>query len=58
MSNTESITNTYKLVHQGGHHNVYCDGDRHLWTDGGFCHADIEIPYVRREGKCDCHRFK
>lgn len=27
----------FKLVYQGGHHNVYCNGTHHIKTGGGFC---------------------
>jgi hypothetical protein len=29
--------NDWNLVYQGGHHNVYCNGEKHFKTGGGFC---------------------
>jgi len=60
----------YQLVHQGGHHNVYCDGELHIKTKGGFCWDEKETkPAVNNaialaEFKnnnpfftCDCHKY-
>lgn len=47
----------YKLVHQGGHHDVYCDGLTHIRTSGGF--TGISLPRLFK-GKefCDCQRYQ
>lgn len=44
----------YRRVHQGGHHDVWCDGAQHMHRVGaGYASAEIG---VRSEGpsKCDC----
>ena len=46
----------FELVYQGGHHDVYCNGTRHIWLDGGYCR--ILPPKFSREGKCDCAYWK
>ncbi len=62
MKSSESITSWeppegFKMVYQGGHHNVYCNGENHIWTGGGFCGLS-DPSDVKRVGKCDCLRFK
>lgn len=50
----------FKLVYQGGHHNIYCDGEEHLKTSGGKYHPEIWESYaiVDYRFKCDCERWK
>jgi len=47
----------YTLVYQGGHHNVYCNGEKHIYTRGGGT-TKITIAGYDREGCCDCERWK
>lgn len=35
-------TSKAELVHQSGHTNTYCDGERHVRTEGGYVWPDIE----------------
>jgi hypothetical protein len=52
----ELIELGYKLVYQGGHHNVYCNGPEHVWTTGGWAGKwPIEEEF---RGKCDCEYWK
>jgi len=48
----------YRRVYQGGHHDVWCDGERHVWRAGaGFVSEKMGNTHVRLEGgkgKCDC----
>jgi len=49
----------FKLVYQGGHHNIYCDDSKHLHTDGGKCHPDVgSFVLIKNTFKCDCERWK
>lgn len=47
---------TWTLVHQGGHHDVWCDGEKHRKCFGGYCHAENDGPIAdrRAEFNCDC----
>lgn len=47
----------YRRVYQGGHHAVYCNGERHIWTHGGGYASDI-IQKLKRQGACDCARYR
>jgi len=57
------ILPTFSLVYQGGHHDVYCNGERHYSTKGGYAgkhdieedikEADVEYLY-----RCNCEEFK
>lgn len=42
----------YRLVYQGGHHNVYCNGQRHIRTTGGSTQLSPIEPRAERD--CDC----
>ena len=47
----------YKMVYQGGHHNVYCNGVGHIRTTGGW--VGITFPLRPKEtGRCDCEAYK
>jgi hypothetical protein len=50
----------FRRVHQGGHHDVWCDGVTHRKTEGGFCHPDVALADKRhiREFPCDCADWK
>lgn len=48
---------SWKLVYQGGHHNVFCDGKYHAWTNGGYTECS-PMSVIGRVGKCDCERWK
>jgi len=64
MNDVEGVNITelggFKLVYQGGHHNIYCDGSRHLKTSGGRCHPPKWKSHaiVDYEFNCDCERYK
>lgn len=48
----------FRLVYQGGHHNLYCDGVKHLRTTGGELQHAV-VPNARWPlFKCDCARWK
>lgn len=53
-----AIPDGYRLVYRGGHHNVYCDGTRHIWTGGGFVWPDEWPKRVKSEAGCDCARWR
>ena len=55
LKSVVTIPEGYVLVYQGGHHNVYCDKERHIWTRGGY--AGWPVTYIR-SGKCDCHKYR
>lgn len=47
----------FRLVYQGGHHSVYCDGKEHASTDGG---ATLYMPQTREVMEryaCDCAKW-
>jgi hypothetical protein len=48
----------WKRVYQGGHHDIWCDGERHKCTEGGYTSHDNHSPLdgwqTRRDYKCDC----
>lgn len=46
----------FERVYQGGWHNVYCDGTRHIWTDGGWA-AKLPLRF-RRDGPCSCEHWR
>jgi len=46
----------YRLVYQGGHHNVFCDGERHAWTNGGYTRF-APMDRIGCVGRCDCARY-
>lgn len=52
-----SLLDGKKLVYQGGHHSVYCDGASHVWIMGGWASSCINKVLMRR-GKCDCAYWK
>ena len=45
----------FRMVYQGGHHQVYCDGFVHLYASGGFC--GITRVRYKSSGKCNCWRY-
>lgn len=58
------ISEDYKLVYQGGHHNIYCNAKKHLiahglgWTRDSILHAHSDL-IGKDEGKvCDCDSWK
>jgi hypothetical protein len=59
--NVESMT----LVYQGGHHNVYCDGEFHIKTSGGYTQVEPyeKKPCIDRKTKriykteCSCEKW-
>ena len=38
----------YKLVYQGGHHNVWCNGEQHLKTPGGYTRNEQREEFLDR----------
>ena len=58
----------HKLVYQGGYHDVYCDGETHISTEGGsvtsYKKQDTPIPKnwtpldKFHKGGCNCQFFK
>ena len=47
----------FKLVYQGGHHNVYCDGKSHIWTTGGWAGNHPIVPSGFAPAGCDCEKW-
>jgi hypothetical protein len=47
----------FKLVHRGGHHDVYCDGENHVRTTGGFCWQNAKR-YIKGKFRCDCENYR
>ena len=47
-----------RRVYQGGHHDVWCDGQKHVRTEGGTCHPGLNGKLMRMsrqaEFSCDC----
>lgn len=54
---TPDELNGFTRVHQGGHHAVYCNGNRHIWTRGGGF-TGMSEPRIDRTGSCDCHKYR
>ena len=54
------VDDTFKLVYQGGHHNIYCNGNIHIKTSGGFCHPSVSQSRVLGDYsfKCDCDKWR
>ena len=56
------IPDTFKLVYQGGHHDVYCDAKEHLIPKGGGkCHSSInreKMVFIDSRFKCDCPKWE
>jgi hypothetical protein len=53
----------FAIVHQGGHHTVWCDGKVHKRSSGGYaaCYDQAEVLAPRSfssEFACDCQRWK
>lgn len=48
----------YKLVYQGGHHNVYCNEKLHYKTCGGYAGKHKFDGVVSETFKCDCEKWK
>lgn len=56
---TDAEKKDYRVVYQGGLHDVWCNGQAHIWCDGGT--ANIfrdDDKFVIRTGTCDCHKFR
>jgi hypothetical protein len=51
------LPKSYRLVYQGGHHNVYCDGNEHIWTSGGTTGIHKKPYRLSRWGNCDCEKY-
>lgn len=52
------IPDDCKLVYQGGHHNVYCNGKRHIHTFGGSAHEPIDrTNAMRNTGDTRCPKW-
>jgi hypothetical protein len=52
----------WKLVYQGGHHDVYCNGETHLTTSLGGWACTAREPHEARVvrnklNRCDCARW-
>lgn len=55
---------SFKLVHEGGHHWVFCDSDWHVQTAGGFCNTlSVNFNSVQPDTdrhycyKCNCEKY-
>lgn len=50
-----------KRVYQGGHHDVWCDGEKHRKTAGGYCWPEKPFDELAQtagpEFKCDCRKW-
>ena len=44
--------NTYHLVYQGDNHSVYCNGERHITTEGGLCWPNKDKAQAITFGAC------
>jgi hypothetical protein len=54
-SEDETAPREYRRVYQGGHHDVWCNGEMHRKTVGGWCHPDNEtVPPLGLNYGCDC----
>jgi hypothetical protein len=47
----------FALVYQGGHHSVYCDGETHATTDGGWTKIGPQTRERFPRYVCDCARY-
>lgn len=47
----------YKVVYQGGHHDVLCNGESHITRGGGWVGLN-KSKYIMRRGRCDCARWQ
>lgn len=49
----------FLLVYQGGNHNVYCNGEEHAITTGGYTQSEIDITkaIIYTKKKCDCEEW-
>lgn len=47
----------FHLVHEGGHHEVWCNGTIHFHTYGGKGHPEM-LPVIQCKYKCNCELFK
>lgn len=51
----------FKRVYQGGHHDVWCDGTKHVRSDGGWVWPDTPLEqkyHVSAPFNCDCEDWK
>lgn len=50
----------FKLVYQGGHHNVYCSGTSHITTKGGTACGGVGDNNIILdvENLCTCNLYK
>ena len=58
-----SVAVPFSIVHQGGHHTVWCDGNVHKKSGGGYaaCYdqGDVRAPKsFSGEFPCDCKRWR
>lgn len=57
----EALKPEYFLVHSGGHHDVFCNKQYHIWAYGHKCgRVAIGNPYgvvKLRFGTCDCEAY-
>lgn len=44
----------FRIVHEGGTHEVLCDGTEHIWRDGGKYNPPENARFIWRRGSCDC----
>lgn len=49
------LNDSFVLVYQGGHHDVFCDGSKHVRAYGGKCGWE---PAFIDEFLCDCEKWK
>ncbi len=58
------IVNEFAVVYQGGHHTVWCDGERHKKSEGGYaaCYDQDKVTNPKRfkpgEYPCDCQKWR
>jgi hypothetical protein len=50
------LNDGYELVYQSGHQNVYCNGEFHKWSDGGWA-GNHAFRLHDRISKCNCEDF-
>ena len=52
----------WQSVYKGGHHTVWCNGQQHVYTYGGYTGPDYATPcdapeFVKKPKPCDCERW-
>lgn len=51
----------YKLVHMGGHHEVFCNGREHIRLSGwryGECSSKKDNTATIEKTSCDCEQWR